>query len=425
MNNNDLYTGYSSLVSMLINNCTLKEFADALSEIVRSPAAVLDSKLHLIASSEIGRGSYEWKSLAKNKSYRSFKVLSKFSKDKLYCTEPATHPESSYKYAVFVPIFADNVSGELQGTLYLLSSSETFPDDYAILLQFASKGLSWYLWRYTHSSRQSNTSLNLLLTELLNGNKSAEKYISEAIAGSGFNFNRSLSLIVVELSASDRDAYSLDYLQNLFEGTWRDSFSFNFSSDLLIIVPSDSLSESTGSEELSLFKKHLSDCNCYAGYSGRFGKIDSLFMNHYIRALTAARTARRLYSEGSFVSYDSVALYNLVLFGPPPVSLKQLCDPRLVRLVEYDAHYGTEYVYTLCCYWKLNRNIPRICSYMHLHRNTLYYRISKLSELLDQDINNYDNFIQLSLSLNILLLYGDIPRYDFSDIDLSDTEFSD
>ena len=87
------------------------------------------------------------------------------------------------------------------------------------------------------------------------------------------------------------------------------------------------------------------------------------------------------------------------------------CDPALIELVEYDKSHESDNLYTLCVYWQLNRDIGRICNFLHIHKNTLYYRLRKIAGILKQDINDYDNFIQLSLSISILESMGSIPRY--------------
>ena len=85
--------------------------------------------------------------------------------------------------------------------------------------------------------------------------------------------------------------------------------------------------------------------------------------------------------------------------------------------MEYDKAHESDNLYTLCCYWQLNRDIGRICKFLHIHKNTLYYRLRKIASILRQDINDYDNFIQLSLSIAILENLGSIPRYRIFDDD--------
>ena len=52
---------------------------------------------------------------------------------------------------------------------------------------------------------------------------------------------------------------------------------------------------------------------------------------------------------------------------------------------------------------------------MHIHKNTLYYRIAKIKALLHQDIDSHACFMQLILSVAILETLGTIPRYRIID----------
>gem|GEM_PF-7044233 len=83
--------------------------------------------------------------------------------------------------------------------------------------------------------------------------------------------------------------------------------------------------------------------------------------------------------------------------GSPALSL--LCDPAVPFLKEYDAGHNTEYCRTLRCYLENERNITVTAAQLHIHRNTLLYRIERLGAML------YADFADPSVRLRLLVSF--------------------
>lgn len=81
---------------------------------------------------------------------------------------------------------------------------------------------------------------------------------------------------------------------------------------------------------------------------------------------------------------------------------ESLVDPRVRKLVKYDQENGTEYVKTLFAYLQYAKKISSTCEKMHIHRNTLDYRLKKISEIAGIDWNDGDLHFRLYLSLKAL-----------------------
>ena len=79
-----------------------------------------------------------------------------------------------------------------------------------------------------------------------------------------------------------------------------------------------------------------------------------------------------------------------------------LCTPQLLKLVEYDEQHDTEFAYTLQRYLVNERNIKMTATDLHIHRSTMNYRISRLHELLDMDLDDSENRLYLLNSFYML-----------------------
>ena len=79
--------------------------------------------------------------------------------------------------------------------------------------------------------------------------------------------------------------------------------------------------------------------------------------------------------------------------------------PELAELRRTDERCGRDYYETLRCYLLCDNNISAAAARMHLHRNTLVYRLNKIREALGTDIDG--NAARAYLLLCFLLLGGD------------------
>ena len=79
--------------------------------------------------------------------------------------------------------------------------------------------------------------------------------------------------------------------------------------------------------------------------------------------------------------------------------VSEALHPALKTLREYDLRHHTAFYDTLYVYLKNERSIAQTARELNLHRNSLLYRLKRLDELLDGDLNNP------SVRLHILLSY--------------------
>ena len=79
-----------------------------------------------------------------------------------------------------------------------------------------------------------------------------------------------------------------------------------------------------------------------------------------------------------------------------------LIDPRVRALLRYDKANGTSYIDTLLIYLRNSRKPASTCKMLHIHRNTLDYRLQKIVDLVGIDWNDGDLCFRIYLSLNVL-----------------------
>jgi sugar diacid utilization regulator len=56
---------------------------------------------------------------------------------------------------------------------------------------------------------------------------------------------------------------------------------------------------------------------------------------------------------------------------------------------------------TLRLYIENNRSIVKTSQLLHIHQNTLYHRLHKIEEILNVDLNDWNDFLELSLAIHL------------------------
>jgi DNA-binding PucR family transcriptional regulator len=71
---------------------------------------------------------------------------------------------------------------------------------------------------------------------------------------------------------------------------------------------------------------------------------------------------------------------------------------------EYDVKHGTELLETLETYIRCCSATSAICESLFIHKNTLYSRMSKISQLIKHDLSDSDTLFNINLALKVKML---------------------
>jgi DNA-binding PucR family transcriptional regulator len=105
--------------------------------------------------------------------------------------------------------------------------------------------------------------------------------------------------------------------------------------------------------------------------------------------------------QGGASAASRLGVYTL-LFGDTGESrLRRFVDHRLAALVRYDAEHRTDLVATLNAYLTAGRRHTATAQQMHIHVNTLYQRLQRISELAGIDFEDADDVLEVHLALRL------------------------
>lgn len=104
----------------------------------------------------------------------------------------------------------------------------------------------------------------------------------------------------------------------------------------------------------------------------------------------------------SLLDFPAMSLYLLVARLPPEDRRESACHPVVRRLAELDRESKFGYVSTLKAYLQSGQRAAIACNKLHIHRNTLDYRLKKMGEHVSVDWTDGELLFQLYFSICLL-----------------------
>jgi purine catabolism regulator len=117
-------------------------------------------------------------------------------------------------------------------------------------------------------------------------------------------------------------------------------------------------------------------------------------------AQQALEIGRRLFGEGRLHSFARLGIYRLLFHLYGHEELIAFYRETLGPLLEQDSR-GSEFIETLECFFRCNGNLSEAARAMHMHRNSLLYRLERIEELLGQSLEDPELRLSLQLALKI------------------------
>jgi sugar diacid utilization regulator/GAF domain-containing protein len=124
-------------------------------------------------------------------------------------------------------------------------------------------------------------------------------------------------------------------------------------------------------------------------------------------AVLGLDVARRRGKPGRVVPAADLGFYGLLARGTGRGSLETMVEQALGPLLEADAASGSDYVRTLDAYLACDRHLERTAAALHVHPNTVRYRITKAQEKLGVDLHDVEHRFLLELALRVQAALGD------------------
>jgi sugar diacid utilization regulator/putative methionine-R-sulfoxide reductase with GAF domain len=119
----------------------------------------------------------------------------------------------------------------------------------------------------------------------------------------------------------------------------------------------------------------------------------------YYQAAMALSLAVQRPAPRALVTPADLGLYGLFGHGASRQSLQSIVEQALGPLIEADARTGSEYVKTLDAFLANDRHLERTAKALHVHVNTVRYRLNKIREISAVDLHDVESRFLVELAL--------------------------
>lgn len=139
------------------------------------------------------------------------------------------------------------------------------------------------------------------------------------------------------------------------------------------------------------------------GYLSFSPEVDNLFKLDvaYRQACSAAKYGRLLGSRNELYFYSEYYIYDMIDCYSSRFRIEDMFVQKL-RLLENREDGSFNNLNLLRCYLLSERNLSVTARLLHMHRNSVIYRVGKISDTLGVDLNNPDVRLRLLISFKII-----------------------
>jgi purine catabolism regulator len=122
--------------------------------------------------------------------------------------------------------------------------------------------------------------------------------------------------------------------------------------------------------------------------------------NSYRDSVQALELATRLHTDTPLYIGD-LGVYQLILSLADREKLMAFCERTLGALLEYDLRQHADLIKTLEAFFACHGNLSQTAEMLIVHRNTLLYRMNRINEIAQIDLNRPEIRLALHLALTI------------------------
>lgn len=290
------------------------------------------------------------------------------------------------------------------GTLFMVEFSSPFTGHSTQEMYFFQEILTHYLATNHTYSFAKKTTFSLLLHNLLIDDRPAPVMIEKLRNSLKYSEENGLRFVVLDFQAcpctQDYDHLISDVLQ-LFPSV---IYTTMDTSVVLLIDNCDNHFEQHILSGLNVLHRNHP---IFIGISNCFYHLTN-FQKSYHQALTALTYCAKEKDapDVPYVMFENIAQSELLNFMNEHGNLMDYVSPDILRLLRYDSAHRTQLTHTLSVYLDCFGDAVTTSAKMNLHKNTLYYRLNQIKDILNHELADGDTNYQYMFSLRVLKFLG-------------------
>ncbi|MEH6944879.1 helix-turn-helix domain-containing protein [Bacillus sp. JJ722] len=168
----------------------------------------------------------------------------------------------------------------------------------------------------------------------------------------------------------------------------------------LIVLTQSSQTAGIAKDILASYKKYSSGFNATIGISNSV-KEPPEYAKGYSDAKKAAEFAHLFGRQNEIIYYDDLGIIGVLFESNNFESMKLYSEKYLGTLIEYDTIHNADLIKSLQAFLDNESVIQSSATQLHVHYNTLRYRLNRIEDITGLSLSNTQNKLNLRISLMI------------------------
>lgn len=400
----DLASNISSIISTLVNGNSLNELVEIGSELLGNPIIVINSSYKVMAMSDVDIDDQHWR-YAKTHGYCNQKSINTYKFEgitrKVIESEAPILLTDGIAKNTHIILKKLVIENKIIGYIGVHIVNNEFVRNNLDTINLLADIISVEMKNKIYEEGFTNKAYESIIIDLLNNEIPIESVLKNRLKAANWSLKENFSLIKIPLSKSDHSIWFFDYFCS--ELTKRTTFCkfIKYHDSLVVLNNYDTQDEYK--QEIDNIAYILKSNNIQGGVSSIFNKSELENLKFFYKQASKAHEIGKLISKDSkhIYFYEDIALFHFFSKIKNKNELRMFCHPAYTKLLAYDKLNGTEYCNTLYEYILCANNVSASAEKLFIHRNTMSYRLNKISEITDLDLTNGKNIYKLYMSIKI------------------------
>lgn len=298
------------------------------------------------------------------------------------------------------------------GYVFLYEGNGELKSEDISLFQYIVVCIQFYLNKFLDSNRKFNSRQNKFLLELVNIDhidKSELLYKSNEL-----NIDLYKDYIVAisrNLPISQYEDLDKIYtfIENSINLKYKVLSAFDFNGNYIAFNPIDKNSSTEIYKDTKLktikikkeFENFFNTNNFSFGIGTYHTSVDGI-RTSYKEALRAFNSYKRFFNDSFIINFKDLGIYSILSNPNISEDIHNFAHKYIDSIIQFDKESNSELLTTLKYFFECHRSFRSCAKEMHLHHNTIRYRLKKIEELCDVDITSENDLLELELALKLL-----------------------
>lgn len=260
--------------------------------------------------------------------------------------------------------------------------------------------ISLELQRNSPSKVESKSVISLVLNEMLERQCSTMNRVYNRLEAAKYTLGKDFRLIIICREIDEQEDFPWSTVAGQMDSLFWRTISTDYCGHLVILINQDN---DITDYQIEQFSQALRHSNLKAGISYQFHDLAKLYQV-YCEVLELISIKEQMNSMEHLYRYEDCIVDMAAAQLVDKLDIHSIAGDAIAKVIAYDKKYGQEAMPTLKAYVGCSFNVKRTAKKLHVHENTMRYRVKRLEEIMGIDLDNSRNIFELVLALKILEL---------------------